>query len=58
MQLLRKKETNYGNFMADLIKTYYHKKCDIVAINSGTVRVDIIHKGRIKYSDISKINND
>ncbi len=36
MEFKRCKETNYGNFLTDLIRTYYG--CDVAVYNSGAVR--------------------
>lgn len=54
---IRTKETNYGNFVTDLIKLYY--ECDCCAINSGFLRPDaIIKPGPLKLSMISNVIND
>ena len=37
---VRTKETNYGNFIADLIRFY--NDCEISLINSGSIRNDAI----------------
>lgn len=51
---IRKQESNYGNFLADLARLYYDS--DLAAINSGMVRNDvIIQPGKLTYSKISNI---
>lgn len=54
---VRTKETNYGNFLADLVRLYFDSDCCI--INSGAIRNDALLKsGPITYSMISNIIND
>jgi len=54
---VRTKETNYGNFLADLAKLYFDADCCI--INSGAIRNDALFKaGPLTYSMISNIIND
>lgn len=51
---IRKEESNYGNFLADLARLYYD--CDVTAFNAGIVRNDaIIGPGKLTYSKISNI---
>jgi hypothetical protein len=51
---IRKEESNYGNFFADLARLYYD--CDITAINSGMIRNDIVlGPGRLTFSKVSNI---
>lgn len=51
---IRKEESNYGNFIADLARLYYD--CDVTAINAGMVRNDsIMGPGKLTYSKISNI---
>lgn len=51
---IRREESNYGNFLADLARLYYDS--DAAAINAGMVRNDIlIQSGRLTYSKISNI---
>jgi len=54
---VRTSETNYGNFIADLVRFYFG--CDCCIINSGSIRNDIIIKpGHLPYSVVSNIIND
>lgn len=54
---IRTEETNYGNFITDLVRAFYN--CDVVTINSGGVRIDeLIPPGPIKFSMISNIFDD
>lgn len=54
---VRTKETNYGNFLVDLVKIYYDADCAV--LNSGSIRNDtIIKAGQLNYSVISNIIND
>ena len=54
---IRTQETNYGNFITDLVRAFYN--CDAVVINSGGVRIDqLIPPGPIKFSMISNIFDD
>lgn len=54
---VRTKETNYGNFMADLARAYYDADCCV--INSGSIRNDLLIKpGPLNYSVVSNIIND
>lgn len=54
---VRTKQTNYGNFMADLARLYYDSDCCI--INSGAIRNDaLIKAGPLTYSMVSNIIND
>lgn len=51
---IRKEESNYGNFLADLARLYYD--CDITSFNAGMVRNDtIMGPGKLTYSKISNI---
>jgi 5'-nucleotidase len=51
---IRRQESNYGNFLADLARLYYDS--DVAAINAGMVRNDVlINSGRLTYSKISNI---
>ena len=51
---IRTKETNYGNFFADLIRRYYDT--DFGFINAGMIRNDmVIPPGKITYSKVSNI---
>jgi 2',3'-cyclic-nucleotide 2'-phosphodiesterase/3'-nucleotidase len=51
---IRKEESNYGNFLADLARLYYD--CDITTINAGMLRNDaIMGPGILTYSKISNI---
>jgi 5'-nucleotidase len=51
---VRTQETNYGNFLVDLVRNYYD--ADVALINSGMVRNDVvIPAGRLTYSKISNI---
>lgn len=55
--IVRTKETNYGNFLADLVKAYYDSDCCV--LNSGCLRNDlIIKKGPLTYSMVSNIIDD
>ena len=48
---IRSEETNYGNFIADLVRLYYNS--DVCLLNSGAVRNDrLIPRGPIKFSVI------
>lgn len=52
--ILRKEETNAGNFAADVIRFLF--KTDISLINAGTLRTDdIIKEGVLKYRDIENM---
>ena len=54
---IRRKETNYGNFLTDLIRAYYD--IDAVTIQSGSIRMDaVIEPGPLKYSTVSNIFDD
>ena len=50
-------ETNYGNFLADLVRSYFDSDCCV--LNSGCIRNDLLFKpGKLKYSMISNLIND
>ena len=52
--MIRKSESNYGNFFADLAKKYYDADCCF--INAGMIRNDtLIEVGRMTYSKLSNI---
>ena len=54
---VRTRETNYGNFVADLARAYFDSDCCV--INSGSIRNDaMIKSGLLNYSVISNIIND
>lgn len=54
---VRALETNYANFLTDLIRNYFDADC--CAVNSGCIRNDKrIKKGKITYSMISNLIND
>lgn len=54
---VRTKETNYGNFVVDLVRTYFDTDCAV--INSGAIRNDtIIKAGQLNYSVVSNLIND
>lgn len=54
---VRTKETNYGDFLADLARTYYDADCCV--INAGSIRNDqLIKPGPLNYSVISNLIND
>ena len=54
---VRTKETNYGNFVVDLVRTYYDADCAV--LNSGSIRNDtIIKAGQLNYSVVSNLIND
>lgn len=54
---IRSRETNYGNFVTDLIRAYYD--VDAAILNSGSVRCDmLIPPGELRYSLISNIINN
>lgn len=54
---MRTKETNYGNFLADLVRLYYDAECCF--LNSGCIRNDMIIKpGPLTFSMISNLIND
>ena len=51
---IRTRETNYGNFLTDLIRSYYN--IDAVTLQSGSVRMDsLLEPGPLKYSTVSNV---
>ena len=53
---IRSQESNYGNFLADLVRKYYD--ADISLINAGMVRNDLLVKpGRLTYSKVSNMSD-
>ena len=54
---VRSCETNYGDFLADLARSYYDTDCCI--LNSGCIRNDLkIKAGKLNFSTISNLIND
>lgn len=54
---IRTSQTNYGNFVADLVRFYFD--CDCCLLNSGSIRNDLVIKpGFLTYSVISNLIND
>lgn len=54
---IRTRETNYGNFLTDLIKSYYN--IDAVTLQSGSIRIDsLLEPGPLKYSTVSNVFDD
>lgn len=54
---IRRRETNYGNFVADLVRAHFNT--DIGLVNSGCIRADTEkEKGELLYSFLSSIIDD
>lgn len=50
-------ETNYGNFLADLVRAYFDSDCCV--LNSGCIRNDIrVKPGKLNFSMVSDLIND
>lgn len=50
-------ETNYGNFLADLVRNYFDTDCCV--LNSGCIRNDLtIKPGKLNFSMVSNLIND
>lgn len=50
-------ETNYGNFLADLVRNHYDSDCCL--LNSGCIRNDArIKPGKLNFSVVSDLIND
>ena len=51
---VRRKESNWGNFIADQMRNAFGEPSNFAIINGGTIRIDDIIEGNITFEDIAR----